>query len=273
MSFVLSLVLNGVMSQLWNIFNTLQIIMALPLLPLIIPTNIELVRQTINNITNVQIVEKSTINEAIVEPVFGSSEDSEDGSMIVQLFQTVAAIIVVLLLILLLLFCRKKILPKCPSAIQNLVKMIEGKLMFNSIIRALMQTYLQNCLIMWTTIAAFESSTTQKKVETFVALALLAFSVALPIWSQKFLKRHKDDVQTTAFKQKYDSLYQNVNYHDLRALAYTSFFLGRRLFFAFVICVGPHLVLQIALIDLASTVLLNYFTSILPMVDKVNNFI
>ena len=32
LTFGLNLVLNGVMSQLWNIFNTLQIILALPML-------------------------------------------------------------------------------------------------------------------------------------------------------------------------------------------------------------------------------------------------
>ena len=33
----ISLLLNGILSQLWNIFNTLQIIMALPLLAVIMP--------------------------------------------------------------------------------------------------------------------------------------------------------------------------------------------------------------------------------------------
>ena len=61
-SFSLSIVLNGVMSQMWNIFNTLQIILALPLLPVIMSANIEIVREAIDKITNVQFIEKETIN-------------------------------------------------------------------------------------------------------------------------------------------------------------------------------------------------------------------
>ena len=39
-TFVINLLLNGVMSQLWNIFNTLQIIMALPMLQVMMPGNV-----------------------------------------------------------------------------------------------------------------------------------------------------------------------------------------------------------------------------------------
>ena len=43
LSFVINLLLNGVMSQLWNIFNTLQIILLLPSLAVMMPANVELV--------------------------------------------------------------------------------------------------------------------------------------------------------------------------------------------------------------------------------------
>lgn len=44
--------LNGVMSQLWNIFNTLQIIMALPMLQVQMPSNIILVQDMLLSIIN-----------------------------------------------------------------------------------------------------------------------------------------------------------------------------------------------------------------------------
>ena len=43
MTFGLNLILSGVMSQLWNVFNTLQIITALPLLSVILPANLTFV--------------------------------------------------------------------------------------------------------------------------------------------------------------------------------------------------------------------------------------
>jgi hypothetical protein len=39
-TFILNLVLKSVMSQLWSIFNTLQIILALPLLNVLMPANV-----------------------------------------------------------------------------------------------------------------------------------------------------------------------------------------------------------------------------------------
>lgn len=255
MSFAVSILLNGVMNQLWNIFNTLQIIMALPLLPVIVPTNVLTIQEAIIGITNVQVVPKDEINSSVVEPVFGKDEkESGESSLMVQLFQSVAIVIIVLLLIALILYCRRKVLPKCPMALQNLVKTIEGKLMYNSILRSLMQMFLSNSLTTWTTIRAFNIVDSRAKVEISVAFLTLAFLTAMPIWSYKFLRKHAHEVNTDAFKKKYDSLFQNVDLHKLKALSYTTYFLGRRLLFAFVIvCCQPYLVLQIALIDMLST--------------------
>ena len=47
-SFAISLLLHGVMSQLWNIFNTLQIILAMPLLAVILPANFLIVQHAVN---------------------------------------------------------------------------------------------------------------------------------------------------------------------------------------------------------------------------------
>ena len=39
-SFLINILLNGVMSQLWNTFNTLQILIAMPLFDVIMPANV-----------------------------------------------------------------------------------------------------------------------------------------------------------------------------------------------------------------------------------------
>lgn len=48
LTFVVNLVLNGVMSQLWNVFNTLQIIMVLDLLAVVLPSNVVFMKVTVN---------------------------------------------------------------------------------------------------------------------------------------------------------------------------------------------------------------------------------
>ena len=59
------------MSQLWSIFNTLQIIMALNLLAVILPANVILVHEIVTGVINFQIVEKKNLSAIFIEPVFG----------------------------------------------------------------------------------------------------------------------------------------------------------------------------------------------------------
>ena len=71
MTFALNLVLNGVMSQLWNVFSTLQIITAMPLLSIVLPANVIFVFDIVDGVVNFSIIPKETIQEKIVSPIFG----------------------------------------------------------------------------------------------------------------------------------------------------------------------------------------------------------
>jgi len=77
LSFILNLLLKGVMSQLWSIFNTLQIILALPLLAVLMPSNILIVEKTVNGIINFKPIDPNVLYNSIITPVFGSSETDE----------------------------------------------------------------------------------------------------------------------------------------------------------------------------------------------------
>ena len=72
LTFILNLVLKSVMSQLWSIFNTLQIILAFPLLNVLMPANVVFVQNLINEIINLQIISKETLQKKLIEPVFGA---------------------------------------------------------------------------------------------------------------------------------------------------------------------------------------------------------
>ena len=73
LTFILNLLLNNVMSLLWNIFNTLQIIMALPMLNVLMPANVVFVQKILDDIVNFQVVDKKTLQETIIAPIFGSA--------------------------------------------------------------------------------------------------------------------------------------------------------------------------------------------------------
>ena len=150
----------------------------------------------------------------------------------------------VLIIIALLVLCIKKILPRCCSCFQSLVNKILSKLMFNSVLRSLMQTYLLTCISTLTSLLNVNLTHTQGKVDFAIAICITIFAISFPIFTVKFLRRNKDKLREPAFKSKYDSIYQNVDYYKDKALSHTSFFLTRRLLFAFVIVFcGKSLVL------------------------------
>ena len=173
-----------------------------------------------------------------------------------------------LIIIALLVLCIKKVLPRCCSCFQSLVNKILSKLMFNSVLRSLMQTYLLTCISTLTSLLNVNLTHTQGKVDFAIAICIIIFAISFPIFTVKFLRRNKDKLSEPAFKSKYDSIYQNVDYYKDEALSHTSFFLTRRLLFAFVIVFcGKSLVLQVFLADILSTLILIYFITVKPMIN------
>ena len=144
-------------------------------------------------------------------------------------------LIVVALLIALIVFCKRKILPKCCPSGLKLLNFIQSKLMYNSILRALMQTFLANCIAMWLALSSYDVSSIQGAIDFLLAVIVLVFTVMFPVMAYKFLHKNEEIVSQPTFKAKFDSIFQNVDYHNKKALAYASLFLGRRLLYAFVI--------------------------------------
>lgn len=88
------------------------------------------------------------------------------------------------------------------------------------------------------------------------------------------MKKHLLKLPDPAFKAKYDSLYQNLDYYKVKALPNTFWFLSRRLAFsAVIVFCTKSIVLQVMLADVLSTLLLVYFLCVGPMYDRVNNCI
>ena len=116
MTFVINLLLNGVMSQLWNIFNTLQIILALPLLSVMMPSNVILVQDVLLQIVNFQPIDKEEIYGSIVEPVFeDDSQETDSNGMLKSILLYLLVFIIFAILIGVLVVCKICLLPKCCS--------------------------------------------------------------------------------------------------------------------------------------------------------------
>lgn len=146
--------------------------------------------------------------------------------------------------------------------------------MFNSIMRAMMQTYLITCISMWTAISMMTFTTGSDITNALLSLATLISAIGFPIFVYLLLTKKEAELPTPSFKAKFDSLYSNMDLYKKQAYGNTSLFLLRRLLFAFVIVIcSPSIVLQVAAADILSTLLLVFYVTVEPMNDGLNNFI
>ena len=137
------------------------------------------------------------------------------------------------------------------------------------------------CLSMWTSFKANTSSggggglsSSESSTNLILAIMTLLFTLAFSIFSYRFLRKNFGSLPRADFKMKYDSLYQNLDYHSLSALPNTFWFLQRRMVFSALIVFGTcSIVLQIFLADVLSTLLLAFFLRVKPMANWLNNAI
>ena len=146
--------------------------------------------------------------------------------------------------------------------------------MYNSVLRALMQTFLMTSISMWYSLrtASFESGT---EITDFVfAILTLLATLFFPAFAYMLLIRKEGELPKPTFRARFDSLYQNLDVYKKAAYSNTSLFLLRRLLFAFTIVMcEASIVLQVGMADLLSTALLGFYLSVMPMTDGLNNFI
>ena len=127
---------------------------------------------------------------------------------------------------------------------------------------------------MWFSLKNTDFSSSGGVIDFIFAILILIFAVVFPLLTYRFLKRNHEDLPTVTTKAKYDSLYQNLDYFKKRSIMNTSLFLMRRTCFAFVIIFcSSSIVLQVAMADVFSTLLLAYHLSVFPMMDRLNNAI
>lgn len=157
------------------------------------------------------------------------------------------ALFFVLCLIALVIFCRIKLVPKMPQTLRNLIFSIENKLMWNSVLRAILQIYLLYCISIQISFNLFftQSETNsnldsvqdkkEKEVNILLTFVSLIGLIYFPIFCGKFLQKNFNQLVRPKFKAKYGSLYQNVDYYKRNALWFTSLFCVRRFLVALVL--------------------------------------
>lgn len=107
--------------------------------------------------------------------------------------------------------------------------------MYNSVLRALMQTFLMTCISMWYSLRMASFDTSTQIVDFVFALLTLGLTLSFTVFTYMLLIRKEEHLPNPTFRAKFDSLYQNLDVYKKVAYSHTSLFLLRRLLFAFVI--------------------------------------
>ena len=110
------------------------------------------------------------------------------------MLQLILSVLIGLTLIAILVQCKRKVLPRCCGCFQKLVNLILAKLMFNSVLRALMQTYFASCIALGYGFAVTNFEESDGIFDFCLALVTLCAFLAFPIFSWKFLTRKKDEL-------------------------------------------------------------------------------
>ena len=66
--------------------------------------------------------------------------------------------------------------------------------MFNAILRSMMQTFLDNCIIMHMQLRELNAQDLNGMVDIFTAFLIMIFCVGFPVWSAKFLLLNREKV-------------------------------------------------------------------------------
>ena len=196
-----------------------------------------------------------------------------------------AAVLLIVFLIIIICICRRTIMRGCIHPIPFLCKYFERKLVINSVLRALLESYLLAAFSVFIELKVQfvynpiqnTSNDIQELSEINYLFSILILLVLLfqPLGSKIFLESNFSKLSEVDKKQRCGSLYPNVNYYSHAALNYTPMFLVRRFLFAWSIIFLPEysLFAQVLSIDLLCMTMLAYFIVTLPMENGMHNFI
>ena len=140
----------------------------------------------------------------------------------------------------------------------TIMRKIERKLFWNSLLRALLETYYSTAIVFFFTMGGIRAIGQSGRMEFMTWAITGTFLFCFPFVAFRLLFHRKEKLFTQEIRDRFDSLYQNVDvYKGPIAISFSLYFCIRRLAFACVIGqVHWTIVYQILVLDVVSTLLL-----------------
>ena len=154
---------------------------------------------------------------------------------------------------MLLAWCLLKALSKINCRKQEKIRQWErslyNKLFWNFFLRLFLETYIDQAFVQALKIRNLKFSPRSEAVSTIFAFLIIAALVLSPLILWCCLLKNKKRLGLQSVKDKYEAAYEDVRYRHSFALAYSTIFMLKRLFFAtFIMVIEKHCVLQAMLI-------------------------
>ena len=162
----------------------------------------------------------------------------------------------VLVLVILPVFIVIKFCP--PGKIRGIFERLKQKLLWNSVIRYIIQSYLKTAIVCLMAFPVLSLENTKGKTNAAVNIALLTFLTVIPFVFQCILYKRRGTLQNKAVKKKFGSLYLGIRTNSPREYAYSMVFLIRRLIYSVItvsclnnpnICIHVFLLTNVLYID------------------------
>jgi len=197
-------------------------------------------------------VSSAELKDIVLESAGFSKDD-----LFKSIFLVVVAGIVVTLLIALAVLVSKTLYHRLPETAQKVFTSLKNKLMFNSVLHSLLQSYLPLCISSFVQLKYNEPN---KSVAAYILLSLLCLC---PFAVMCILRRQKHPLCHPKMKATIGSLYLNVDTADKPlALLFTPAFLVRRIVFALVAVFAENVLVQLFVTMYASLALIAYYVMV-----------
>ena len=204
------------------------------------------------------------------------SLDFKVDNVLEDMIQYIIAIVVLIVLIMLLLCLMHTSWRRLSPKIRSILLKIKAKLMYNSVLRVVLQSYygflLSSLFAFKYTVIGDDYGSIQSKISAVVILiALIGFNV----FAFFFMRKNRDRLSQKTFRSSYGSLYVPGETHKKEAtLWYPVLFCLRRLLTGIVIVMLTGSVLiQIHLAAFLSLLMTTWALATLPMDSTTNNWL
>ena len=115
---------------------------------------------------------------------------------------------------------------KCPKAFQDMLSYLRNYLSWCPLLRVLIENYMFSSFAVHRQFSA-NAIVDRNTVNQVLAILTIVYLVVYPIWILYFLRKNMLTLYNQAVKNKYETVYLNVDYFKKSALAFTTIWLVR----------------------------------------------